>query len=778
MAKWQRFQYHPYIPLGDDGRRVTGSKEHIALSRRAAAEGSVLLKNEGDILPLEKGAKVALFGKASVDYVKGGGGSGDVTVAYVLDLCQTMEEKQAEGKISVFKPLSEFYRENVAQQRLEGKEPGFTVEPEIPAELLDAAANVADVAVISICRFSKEEWDRKGEKDDGDFYLSPQEQKMVADVSERFSKIVVVLNVGGMVDTSWFCHDPKIQGVLLAWQGGMEGAGAEADILCGDAYPSGKLVDTFAASFDDYPSSYNFNESEDFVCYTDDIFVGYRYFETIPGAAEKVNYPFGFGLGYTTFAMECIHAEEKDGVLRVAVRVTNTGKRPGKEVVQLYSAAPKCRMEMPKLELRAFGKTKELAAGESQVLELCFPVDELAVYDEKLAAYVIPAGSYRILAGNSVRDLEEVYSVEFAKEVMTCQLQNRCVPSKLPCRLKADGTYEQLEVREYEPKESYDNWPAIVDRSMEHILPDTSGFEIKKENNKRLTLGMVAKGEVALEDFLTGLTNDELITLVGGTANRGVADTRGHGGLDYLEIPAAMTADGPAGVRFKADRGVNTTAWPVATMLACSWDPELVYEVGVAGGMETEENNMAMWLTPAINIHRSPLCGRNFEYYSEDPLISGKLAAAMVRGIQSRGVSACVKHFCVNNKETNRKKSDSILSERALREIYIKAFEIVVKESDVWSVMTAYNIINGTYTSESKDLIKGILRGEWGYEGLVITDWRNLAEPAREVLAGNNIRMPQGSPKRLQKALEEGVITREDLIYNVRYLLKYLLRLK
>ena len=775
MAKWQRLNYLPYIPLGIDGRRVTGSREHIALSRRAAAEGSVLLKNENGILPLEKGAKVALFGKASVDYVKGGGGSGDVTVAYVLDLCQTMEEKQGEGKVSVFRPLCEFYRENVAQQRLEGKQPGFTVEPVIPGELLDGAAEAADVAIISICRFSKEAYDRKGEKDDGDFYLSPEEQKMVADVSSRFSKIVVVLNVGGMVDTSWFRNNPKIQAVLLAWQGGMEGAGAEADILCGDTYPSGKLVDTFAASFDDYPSSYNFNESDDYVCYTDDIFVGYRYFETIPGAAEKVNYPFGFGLGYTTFSLECIHAEEKNGVIRAAVRVTNTGNRPGKEVVQLYSAAPKCRLDMPKMELRSFAKTKELATGESQVLELCVPVKELAVYDEKLAAYVIPTGKYGILVGNSIRKLEQVYAVEIPQEVLTRQLENRCVPSKLPCRLKADGSYEQLQVREYEPKEKYPHWPEFVFKQMEHILPDMSGFKVDKN---RINLRQVAKGEAELEDFLAGLTDDELIALVGGTPNRGVADTSGQGGLGYLEIPAAMTADGPAGVRFKADRGVNTTAWPVATMLACSWNEELVYEVGVAGGMETEENNMAMWLTPAINIHRSPLCGRNFEYYSEDPLVSGKLAAAMVRGIQSRGVSACVKHFCVNNKETNRRASDSVLSERALREIYIKAFEIVVKESDVWSVMTAYNIINGTYTSESKDLLTGILRGEWGYQGLVITDWDNLAEPAREVLAGNNVRMPQGSPKRLQKALEEGVITRKDLIDNVRYLMNYLLKLK
>ena len=248
--------------------------------------------------------------------------------------------------------------------------------------------------------------------------------------------------------------------------------------------------------------------------------------------------------------------------------------------------------------------------------------------------------------------------------------------------------------------------------------------------------------------------------------------------MDHLGIPAVMTADGPAGLRIIEDRGVKTTAWPVATLLACTWDADLIYEVGAAAALEVKENNIAMWLTPGINIHRTPLCGRNFEYYSEDPLVSGKLAAAMVRGIQSRNVSACVKHFCVNNKETNRKCSDSRVSERALREIYLKAFEIVVKESGVWSVMTAYNLMNGTYTSENKELISGILREEWGYEGLVITDWSNFAEPYREALAGNNVRMPLGNPKRLQKALQHGLITRRDFVNNVRYLLEFLLKLE
>ena len=775
MSKWQRYQYLPVLPLGEDGKIVTGSKAHIALSRKAAAEGMVLLKNENHLLPLKSGSRVALFGKASVDYVKGGGGSGDVTVAYVKNLCDGMEEKAAQGKVEIFAPLHAFYRENVAGQRAAGKEPGYTVEPEIPQPLLEQAAEECDTAIISICRFSGEDWDRKGEPGDGDFYLSAEEERMVSQVSARFHKIVVVLNVGGMVDTSWFIHNPKIGAVLLAWQGGMEGAMAEADILCGDVNPSGKLTDTFAASFDDYPSSANFNESKDYVCYTDDIFVGYRYFETIPGAAEKVNYPFGFGLSYTTFRMNPLISEGDDERILVTVRVTNTGSVPGREVVQIYSAAPECRLEMPRLELRAFQKTKLLAPGEVQELILTFPTGDLASYDEKQAAYVLPAGAYSILAGNSVRSAEIVGHFHNEEDRVIRQLQNRCVPKKLPRRLKADGSFEELETGEYAPKHDTTGWPKNAHWEPEHILPNMHGVNTPEG---RLRFEKVVSGEETADAFLDSMTDDELITLLGGTANRGVADTRGIGGLDYLGIPAVMTADGPAGLRIIRDRGVNTTAWPVATLLACTWDPELLYQVGETAAKEVKENNIGMWLTPAINIHRSPLCGRNFEYYSEDPLVAGKLAAAMVQGIQSQHVSACVKHFCCNNKETNRYGSDSRVSERALREIYLRAFEIVVKEGGVWSVMTAYNLLNGTYTSENRELISGILREEWGYDGLVITDWYNWAEHYREALAGNNIRMPNGSLKRLQKALELDLISRNTLKENGLRVLQWLLRLE
>ncbi|MBR5570251.1 MAG: glycoside hydrolase family 3 C-terminal domain-containing protein [Oscillospiraceae bacterium] len=774
MSKWQRYKFMPLIPLGEDGRIVTGSREHIALSRQIASEGMVLLKNENHTLPLAKGSKVALFGKGSADYVKGGGGSGDVTVAYVRNLCDGMEEKQAEGKLTTFLPLHEFYRENVKEQYAAKTQPGKTVEPEIPGQLLQEAANQCDTAIISICRWSSEGGDRTGEPNDGNFYLSLAEQKMIEDVCGAFQRIVVVLNVGGMVDTSWFVSNPKIQAVLLAWQGGQEGGLAEADVLCGDVNPSGKLTDTFAGSFDDYPSSYNFNESEDYVCYTDDIFVGYRYFETIPGAAQKVNYPFGFGLSYTTFSMEEMAAEDNGDTITVTVTVTNTGTMPGKEVVQLYSSALGGDLELPKYQLRGFQKTKLLTPGACQILQLVVNKQELAFYDETKAAWVLPAAQYEIYVGNSVRNLQKAYDFTQTREQVVFQTVNRCQPRKLPRRLHADGSYEDLKTCDYPALYNTAHWPEKPKWSKEHILPNMAGTEMPAG---RISFEKVASGEVTMDAFMEQLTTEEMITLLGGSPNRGPADTSGIGGLDYIGIPAVMTADGPAGLRFWPERGICTTAWPVATALACTWDTELVYQVGVAAAKEVKENNMGMWLAPAINIHRSPLCGRNFEYYSEDPYISGKLAAAMIRGVQSQSISACVKHFCVNNKETNRCLSDSRVSERALREIYLKAFEIVVKESDVWCVMTAYNLLNGHYTSEKDELINGILRQEWGYEGLVVTDWENQAEQYREALAGNDVRMPCGSFKRLQKALELGLITRNDLAVNVRRVLQWILKL-
>ncbi len=779
MNKWTRIKYLPVLPMGEGNRLLTGSEEHIALSRRAAAEGMVLLKNEQHILPLSPDRRVALFGKASADYVKGGGGSGDVTVKYVRQFCDAMEQKQLAGKVSVFEPLNRFYTENISQQLSAGVEPGATAEPEIPRELVAQAAEVCDTAIISISRYSKEGRDRKGAPDDGDFYLSPEEQRVVKTVKAHFDRIIVVLNVGGMVDTSWFAEDPQIQGVLLGWQGGMEGASAQADILCGDVCPSGRLTDTFASSFDDYPSSYNFDESETYVEYTDDIFVGYRYFETIPEAARRVNYPFGYGLSYTSFQLECLQAQVEDGVATVRMQVTNTGPVAGKEVVQLYVSAPTGRLDIPALELRGFAKTKLLAPGEAAELEITSAIQDWASYDEAMAAFILPQGTYRILAGTNVRSLQEVGCYTVASEVIVKQLQNRCVPKKLTKRLRGDGTYEVLETREYSPVLDISDWPPIpYGFTFEHILPDqryintpTADLPVEESFER------VALGQMTIDEFMEELSDDELITLVSGAPSVGPSHTCGVGGLPARGIPGAMTADGPAGLRIRPGRGVYTTAWPVATLLACTWDPDLLYAVGRAGAAEVKENNIAMWLTPGINIHRSPRSGRNFEYYSEDPFLTGKLASAMVLGIQSMQIGACVKHLCCHNREVNCTNSDSIVSERALREIYLKAFQMTIQEADPWVIMSSYNLMNGRKTSENPELLTGILRHEWDFQGLVLSDWANGGEHYRELLAGNDVRMPSGSLKRLQKAMELGLICREDFLPSVRRVLAFLLRL-
>ena len=806
MEKWTRVKFQPNLPLGENGERLTGSLGHIGLSKEAAKEGMVLLKNRGDILPLKKGTRVALFGKATFDYVKGGGGSGDVTVAYIRNLYEGL--KMQKDVVSIFEPLCDYYRKDVERQYAQGSVPGMTIEPEVPRELLDEAKAYADTAVISICRFSGEGWDRKsiidtdnknmgeGELDmavrsskifaNGDFCLSAEEAAMVETVKKNFPRVVVVMNVGGMVDTSWFVREDAIGAVLMAWQGGMEGGLAAAELLAGKGNPSGKLSDTFAQTLEDYPSTGDFHESRDYVNYTEDIYVGYRYFETVPGADQKVNYPFGFGLSYTTFQTDVLSAEEKDGQVRIQVQITNTGSRDGKEVVQVYFEAPQGRLGKPKRQLIAFAKTRSLRPGESQRLYLSFEIRDMASYDDtgkvQKAAYVLEKGDYFFHVGTSVRDtvrLDYVYQVK--EDTVTEQLESRLTPSKLPRRMLSDGSYEEVPQREGNdpnanelermPEDMMEGYvPAVRPRDRYQLWrePYKKGAHIFKE---------VAEGKLTPEEFLAQLTDEETAQLLGGQPNTGVANTFGYGNLPEYGVPSVMTADGPAGLRIAPECGVTTTCWPCSTLLACSWNPEIVEAVGLAGGAEVKENNIAVWLTPAVNIHRSPLCGRNFEYYSEDPYLAGKLASAMVRGIQANHIGATVKHFALNNKETNRKNSDSRVSERAAREIYLKAFEIIVREAKPWSIMTSYNIINGHRASENADLLEGILRGEWGFDGCITTDWWTCGEHYKEVKAGNDIKMGCGYPERLLEALEKGCLTREEMDACALRVLKLILKI-
>ena len=803
MEKWTRFFYQPCLPLGKEGRRVTGSWEHIELSRRAASEGMVLLKNQGDLLPFHTGQKLAVFGKACVDYVKGGGGSGDVTVAYTRNLMEGLKIKEQEGKVEVFWPAARYYEKEIRDQYAQGYCPGMTVEPEVPEELLTQAKAFTDTAIITICRYSGEGWDRKSIADkafaggdqslaqlsakifeNGDFCLTEAEKKMVEKVKTAFPHVAVVLNVGGMLDTSWFKEDEKISAVLLAWQGGIEGGLAAADILCGDVNPSGKLTDTFAGTLEDYPSSESFHESLDYVNYEEDVYVGYRYFESFPQAKEKVIYPFGYGLSYTTFEISVKDLKVEKDKVSVKAEVTNLGKRAGKEVVQVYYSAPQGKLGKPALELGAFEKSRLLAPGESQTMLLEFPVSSMGSFDDmgkiSRSAYVLEAGNYSFYVGNSAENLEKWGEPwNLGEDRIICQLTSKAAPYHLPKRLTGDGSYEMLPERKLEPEPL--GLPEQDMDLLEGMEPADRGYgqRIRREMkaSEKHLLREVAEGKLSLEEFMEQLSDRDLAELLGGQPNTGVANTYGMGNLREYGVPNVMTADGPAGLRIKPQCHVYTTAWPCATMLACTWNTRLVEEIGAAGASEVKENNIGIWLTPAMNIHRSPLCGRNFEYYSEDPLVAGKMGAAMVRGIQSQHVAASVKHFACNNKESNRKDSDSRVSERALREIYLKGFEIVVKESDPWTIMSSYNLINGHRDSENKDLLTGILRDEWGFKGIVTTDWWTRGEHYKEAKAGNDIKMGCGYPDRLLMALEKGLITREEIKICAKRILEMILKL-
>ncbi len=765
--KWARYKHSLISALGPDGKRMTGCDEHIALSQKAASEGMVLLENNG-VLPLKKGTKVALFGMGTLDYTKGGGGSGAVYCKYTYNIYEGFKLK--EPYVSVYEPVTKYYYD-YAMAHLDEYAGEGDCEPLIPnipltTDLLNDAARICDVAIITISRTSAEGADRLSEK--GDFYLTDDEQQTVDAVTSVFDKCVVILNVGGMVDVSWIKSNDKIGAALLAWQAGQNGALAAADIICGDVNPSGKLADTFAKTFADYPSADTFNESEDYVEYFEDIYVGYRYFETIPGAKDKVNYPFGYGLSYTTFDISKPVAKQNGDSIELFVTVTNTGDVAGKEVVQGYYSAPQGVLGKSAIELGAFQKTKLLAPGESEDITLSFKIADMASYDDlgklQKSAYLLEKGDYKFFVGNSCRNTQQadyVYTVteEF---VVTEQLSQKCAPVHIKKRMLSDGSFE-----------------ALPEGSFKHYSPAPYVNPAKPvESATPFTLEDVYNGKLTLDEFLTQFTDDELITLLAGTGVRwGVSTTMGIGGIDRLGVPVLMTNDGPAGLRVRSTIGIATTAWPCATLLACTWNTDIMYEIGKAGAIEAKEQGNAIWLTPGLNIHRNPLCGRNFEYFSEDPVVAGKLAAAKVNGIQSQKIGASIKHFCCNNKEINRQFSDSRLSERALREIYLKCFEIAVKESQPFTLMCAYNIVNGQRCCESYELNQLILRDEWGYEGMIETDWWTPCDQSSIVLAGCDVRMPIGEPEVVKFALKNKKLTRGHLEKCAKRVLEMMLKI-
>jgi len=669
-------------------------------------------------------------------------------------------------------------------------------------EVVKAAASVSGKAVIIIGRTAGEETDNH--EVPGSLLLTDKEKTMLSLVTKHFAKVCLVLNVSNILDFGFMADEfwgSKIETVLLAWQGGQEGGRALADLLLGNITPSGKLPDTIAKTITDYPATPYYGD-EVSNAYVEDIYVGYRYFSTF--CPEKVLYEFGFGLSYTEFALTVKSAVCNGDAIELVVNVKNTGSEfAGKEVVQLYYESPQGKLGQPVRQLLAYKKSDLLKPGEEQ--DLCFKLDvnKMRTYDDSgitgfKSGYVMEAGDYHIYVGNSVVKSEKVLTVNVPELRLIEQLSEALAPLKDFERMKvglvkSDGTYEL----------TFEKVPKRTINLRERIQANLPQ-EIKQTGNKGISLKDVKAGKASLEDFIAQLSNHELATLVRGEGighpevMEGTTSAFGSVSESLINygIPLACTADGPSGIRL--DGGHKATLMPIGTLLAASFNDELVEELYEYEGRECYGYDIDTLLGPGMNIHRHPRNGRNFEYYSEDPLLTGQMAAAAVRGLEKGGCPGTIKHFACNNQEIKRYEADSVVSERAVREIYLRGFEIAVKEGKARSLMTAYNPLNGHWTASNYDLNTTILRGEWGYEGIVMTDWwasmNNVEEGGAGagnklrdmVRAGNDLYMPvniygaeiNASDDDIEESLENGTLTVGELQDRAKYILNFLMRTK
>jgi beta-glucosidase len=732
--------------LTADGHDMV-TPEMAAMARQAGAEGCVLLKNDG-ILPLKSGENIAVFGRCQLDWFYVGYGSGgDVHPPYRVNLMEGLHN----AGVAVDQKLADVYRnwcfseENKADHGWWGHWPMSHPEMPLDPAMVSAAAQRCETAVVVIGRAAGE--DRENTLTKGSYYLTDEETTMLDTVTANFSHVVVVLDIGSIMDMRWIKeYGEKLSAAVIAWQGGMESGNAVADVLTGAVNPCGKLTDTIAMHYEDYPSSKSFGGKE-FNNYAEDIFVGYRYFETF--AKDKVLYPFGYGMSYTTFETKAMGLAQVNGTYTATVQVTNTGSTAGKEVAMLLCNAPQGKLGKASRVLVAYGKTGLLQPGETATLTLSFDEKNFASFDDTgktgfMNAFVLEAGEYEFFLGDSYAGsvtIEETRVVEQCEPV--CDLKDPFV--RMIAR-EENGSFVAGE--EMLQNGNVDLRKRILDR-----LP----LEISFTGDLGHKLPDVAKGKISLDTFIAQLSDKELEALTRGEgcmgSSLGVAGNAGAFGgilpsLRDKGIPPVITADGPSGLRLRK----YCALLPNGTALASTWDDKLVEELFAHIGKEMIKHGVDVVLSPGMNLHRNPLCGRNFEYFSEDPLLTGKMAAAIVRGVQSQGVSCCPKHFACNNQETKRNTNDSRVSQRALREIYLRGFEIVVKEAKPNTIMTSYNKINGVWSHYHYDLVTTVLRKEWGFDGVVITDWwmqkskspefPNIKDNAYRVRAQVDVLMP------------------------------------
>lgn len=800
--------------------------ENRELARRAAAEGFVLLKNEGQVLPLETGTKAALYGAGAVKTIKGGTGSGDVNERDCVNIFQGM--KQAGYEITSEAWLNS-YEELYDQKRQEWKQevltklqvPGtdfFTAYSTTPfympcgnsIDTETAKSDGADVAVYVLARIAGENADRHDVE--GDYFISAEEKELLKSIAKCYEKIVLVVNTGGLVDLAFTEEFPSICAILQFVQAGQEGGSALADVISGKVVPSGKLADTWALSYYDYPNAETFsykNGDTNTEKYEEGIYVGYRYFDTFD---VPVRYSFGYGLSYTEFKIrtEKIESTVKGGRPSIAVQtsVTNTGDTyAGKEVVQIYVSCPQGRLPKEYRRLAGFGKTEVLEPGKTQEMTITFPLYQLASFDEAKAAWILEEGTYGIWVGSSLAEAELAGTVVIDEEALMVQCEHIC---------EVKETLEEMQADPEKMKEKEEAWLSQV-KALSIPPVQICAAEIQTETISYQTLTDELPGRAG--EIVKELSEEQLIELATGDIGKGQDSAFGSAGftvpgaaaetssvaLEPWNVASMVLADGPAGIRlnqsyqvvdgeiqkqelkkafeggfFAEEEEVTGTTYyqyctaiPVGTLLAQTWNTELLKELGEMIGHEMELFNVTLWLAPGMNIHRNPLCGRNFEYYSEDPLLAGIMASAMTMGVQKvPGCGTTIKHFACNNQEDNRMGSDSVVSERVLREIYLKGFEIAVKDAQPMSMMTSYNMINGVHAANSYDLCMKAARDEWRFAGAIMTDWtttnvspRGICTAAGCMRAGNDMVMP-GMPmdhENLRKELDEGTLDIREL---------------
>lgn len=766
-------------------------KNYAQLARKAASEGIVLLRNRNKVLPIKKGKKIALYGRGQEDTIYSGTGSGgQVNIPYLVNIREGLEQ-YFELDAYLLKTYEKWLQENPFNPGVGwANTPWSQEEMLLDEDILSKVDTEIDTAIFVISRVAGEDKDNVAEK--GSYYLRDDEVHNLKLLRTKYEKLVVLLNTGNIIDMSWQeTIDPEA--ILYVWQGGCETGNAVADVISGVVNPSGHLTDTIAYALEDYPSTKNFgNPDENY--YQEDIYLGYRYFSTFE--PKKILYPFGYGLSYTDFKIEDIKARAKQNTISVNAQVKNIGKLKGKAVLQAYLSKAQGKLGQAKLELVDFQKTKALDAGESTEINFTINLEDFASFDDSgitahKNTWLLEAGNYDLFIGFNSLDLEKVYTKNIAELTVIKEVAEALAPYKEFNRIRPvkEGNeykveYEKVNTREVDYVDRIGAEKAKLD-SIDYNSQANIKFSDYKEN------------EDLLDEFISTLSNEDLICLSRGNGMQpsgvtaGIAAAMGAVSTSLREkgLPLLAVADGPSGIRM--DNGSMAFSLPIGTALASSFNEKLNEELFFYYGLELRKNDIEVVLGPGMNIHRNPLNGRNFEYFSEDPVLSGRIAIAQAKGLNRIGATACIKHFALNNQERNRNYNDSIASARAIREIYLKGFEIALKSGEVKSIMTSYNLINGIWAASNYELNTTILRDEWQYEGIVMTDWwanmhwlpyseGDKKQIGSMIQAQNDIYMVTSNSEEnsnndyAAEEFKQGKFTRAELVRNAKNLLKFI----